>query len=118
MKSLTLLPLALTLALTLLASLAACGGPDPKPAPEPEGPLVSTAKPSAATLEKLAAADRMDGTEDKVITLCPSCSLLMAGKPEFSCKIGEYTTHSCAKHCNEAVCADPDKVFAKIEPTK
>jgi hypothetical protein len=60
----------------------------------------------------------MDGTEDKVITLCPSCSLLMAGKPEFSCKIGEYTTHSCAKHCMEAVCEDPDKVFAKIEPTK
>ncbi len=104
--------------LAVLVLLTACGGPDPKPAEEPAGPLVSKAKPSAATLEKLAAADRLDGTEDKVISRCPSCSLMMDGKPEFSCKIGEFTTHSCAKHCNEAVCADPDKVFATIEATK
>lgn len=102
----------------ILLLLAACGGPEPQPEPEVEGPLVSKVIPSAATLAKFAAADRMDGTEDKVISLCASCGLRMSGKPEFSCKIGDYTAHCCAKHCMEAVCADPDKVFAKIEPKK
>ena len=98
-----------------LFCLAACGQSEPKAPRTPAGPLVSSATPSAATLEKLAAADRLDGTEDKVISFCPSCGLRMRGNAEFSCRIGAYTTHSCAAHCNESVCEDPDGIFADIQ---
>jgi hypothetical protein len=101
--------------LALALALAACGDTKQEPAPAGDGHLVSSVTPSAATLEKMAAADRLDGTEDHVITRCPSCGLLMAGKAEFSCRIGDYTTHSCTQGCNERVCEDPDGVFADAE---
>jgi hypothetical protein len=97
--------------LAFVLVLTACGS-EPQPTP---GPLVSSVTPSAATLAKLAAADRLDGTEDEVIELCPACGLRMAGKSEFACRIGAYTTHSCTARCSRAVCEDPDAVFAEIE---
>jgi hypothetical protein len=107
----------LVLAFALVPFLAACGRSDPeqRPAATPAGPLVSTVTPGAATLEKLAAADALDGTMDHVISRCASCGLRMAGKPEFACRIGEYTLHSCAERCSHAVCDDPDAIFEDVE---
>lgn len=104
---------ALTAALAL--ALCACGDAQHDATPASDGHLVSTANPSAATLEKLAAADRLDGTEDHVVTRCPLCGLRMAGKAAFRCQIGDYTTHSCTATCNLRVCEDPDGVFADVE---
>lgn len=98
--------------LALALILVACGDTKPIPTPTEDGPLRSSVVPSALSLERMAAADRLDGTEDHVITRCPSCALRMSGKAEFSCQIGDYTIHSCSKNCNLQVCEDPDGVFA------
>jgi hypothetical protein len=114
--------LRLVSALLVLSLVAACGDSKPEgtPAKEPAdapapAPLVSTVTPTAETLAKLAAADMLDGKEDKVITRCASCGLHMLGDPKFTCRIGEYTLQSCTDHCSHAVCDDPNGLFADLE---
>lgn len=91
-------------------------GEDPSPPAAPAaGPVVAAVPPTADTLAKLAAADRLDGTEDKIVTLCPACQLHMHGKAQFSCQVGEYLVHGCSASCRDRVARDPNGLFAGID---
>ncbi len=93
--------------------------------PEKEGtaswantPAVKTTpvvKVSAASMAKLAEADKADGTEDKVITKCYSCALGMDGDAENSATIGEYTAKFCSEACCKHFAEDADTLIAETE---
>ena len=51
---------------------------------------------------KLAAADQLDGTADKIVSKCASCALSMDGKKEHSLKVDEYTLYFCSEKCKSA----------------
>ena len=60
----------------------------------------SAAKPATAAMAaKLAAADKVDGTEDKVVHRCAGCMLNMDGKKEMALEVGEYEMHFCKDAC-------------------
>lgn len=78
--------------------LAACGGgtpATPTPPTTPPAPIVTTPEIDA----RLAAADRKDGTEDKVVHRCAGCALGMDGKAEFAMQVGGYQMHFCKQGC-------------------
>lgn len=103
-------------AVVMIALFAACGdkpGPAPKKTPQPP----AAATPTAAQLTRLAAADKKDGTEDKVVSKCLTCGLGMAGKADLPVKYGEYTLHLCSAACQAKVAKDPGAAIdaAKVD---
>jgi len=53
----------------------------------------------AATM--LAAADKVDGTEDKVVSKCGGCALGMDGSHDHALKVGDYEMHFCSEYCQK-----------------
>ena len=50
---------------------------------------------------KLAEADKLDGTTDKIVRRCASCALGMDGKSEHRVAVSGYTLHFCSVKCKE-----------------
>jgi YHS domain-containing protein len=50
---------------------------------------------------KLAKADELDGTTDKIVERCPGCGLSMDGKSEYAVEVAGYTLHFCSESCKE-----------------
>jgi len=48
---------------------------------------------------QLVAADRLDGSEDKVVSKCASCALHMNGKEEFALELADYRLDFCSDFC-------------------
>ena len=70
----------------------------------------------AATL--LASADKVDGTEDKVIHQCAGCALAMAGSSDNALQVGEYEMHFCSTYCKGVFEKDTETaVMALVIPT-
>ena len=88
MKTLTL-----RFALPLLF-LAGCTTDAPK---EDDNSAVKPA--TAAMTAKLALADAVDGTTDKVVHKCAGCSLGMDGKKDMALTVGDYEMHFCQDAC-------------------
>lgn len=83
------------------------------PASETVADIVVT--PEMATI--LTEVDAKDGESDKTVSLCASCALKMAGSPEHSLKVGEYTMCFCKDSCKEEFCKDiPQHVLAMAPP--
>lgn len=55
---------------------------------------------------KLAEADKLDGTSDKVVHRCASCELGMDGKSEYALEVMDYTLHFCTEHCKKSFAKD------------
>lgn len=63
----------------------------------------------------LAAADRADGSEDRVVYRCAVCGLGMDGSPDITSTFQGYTFHHCSTHCRELFDRDPVKVLMRLE---
>jgi hypothetical protein len=68
-------------------------------------------------MAKLAAADRADGTEDKVIGKCVSCGLGMQGSAQHALHYGPYELHACSPFCKERLEKEPATLVRALEPT-
>ncbi|MCP4592089.1 MAG: hypothetical protein GY842_15250 [bacterium] len=64
---------------------------------------------------KLAGADAIDGTMDKVVTRCASCRLSMDGSSENLLKVAGYSMHFCTAGCKERFAADTAKLILAME---
>lgn len=95
----------------VIVALVGCEGKTPaeKPAEKASG------TPTAAALTVLAKADAVDGTTDKVVGKCLTCSLGMDGKAEHAATYGEYTLHLCKDGCKKNFEADPEKALASVK---
>jgi YHS domain-containing protein len=68
---------------------------------------------------RLAKADALDGTVDKVVSKCPACRLAMDGKSEHALEVAGYTLHFCSDQCKAKFAQDPTKeVLALKIPTE
>lgn len=76
----------------LAALLMACGSQEPELAPE----LMSI----------LAEADKIDGNEDKLVSKCASCALMMDGKEELAHTVAGYKMHFCSEICQKSYAND------------
>jgi hypothetical protein len=98
----------------LILVLAACSEKtDPKPVPEP-GPKPAS-KPEVNVPKALEAADKADGTADKIVGKCLMCNLGMDGKPELAAKHEGYTFHMCSAGCKTIFEKDPVKALGKVK---
>lgn len=73
-------------------------------------------KPAAAAMttevraeveRKLAKADALDGTTDRVVSKCLMCALRMDGSDEHTAELAGYTLHFCSESCKTYFEADP-----------
>ena len=100
----------------MLVTLAGC--PEKEQAPpktvddtnaevsEPQEP----AEAANAEIEaKLAQADLVDGTADKIVSKCAGCALAMDGSPEHTLEVAGYTLRFCAAECKETFAKDTTK---------
>ena len=110
-----------TLAPALLAAaalmlLCACGGGAEKAAPAPAPSDRSSGALSSDELKvKLAAGDKVDGTEDHVISLCSGCRLGMSGKAEHAISAEGYELHMCSAACKAHFEEDFNASMAALE---
>ena len=70
---------------------------------------------NAKVVAKLAQADLVDGTEDKIVSKCPSCALAMDGKPEHALEVSGYTLHFCSADCKEGFAKDTTQSILAME---
>lgn len=61
----------------------------------------NNAATATAVAENLSAADKLDGSEDHIVSKCYSCALAMDGAANISSKYHEYTVHHCSEACKE-----------------
>ncbi len=67
--------------------------------------------------DRLAMADAVDGTVDKIVSRCGMCALGMDGRSEHSATVSEYTLHFCSEHCLESFQKDTTKnILAMKKP--
>ncbi len=76
---------------------------------------MNSAEVTDEMLVKLAAADKLDGSEDHVIGKCYVCRLGMDGKPELTVKVGDYTANLCKEHCRDHFAAHWPTVVEETE---
>jgi len=69
----------------------------------------------AQVAAKLARADGVDGTVDKVVSKCAGCSLHMDGKPEFSIRVAGYEMDFCGEDCKKTFEEDPNKAILALK---
>jgi len=115
--------LALALVLPLAAAFVGCAEQTPSSdARATDATRTEAATPAAfemteALESKLAAADRVDGTEDKVVSRCPGCGLAMPGSDEHTLAVGDYSLHFCSESCKGHFEKDvPEAVMALAVP--
>ena len=94
--------------------------PEKEVVPKVEGLTKEVAPEMQADVEaRLAKADALDGTVDKVVSKCPACGLAMDGKSEHALEVAGYTLHFCSDQCNAKFAKDPTKeVLALKIPTE
>jgi hypothetical protein len=56
---------------------------------------------SAQIAAHLAKADAVDGTQDMVVSKCSGCKLKMAGSPDYTLAVGEYSMQFCSAGCKD-----------------
>jgi methionine-rich copper-binding protein CopC len=119
----------LGLALLLTAMLAGCGehaathekstAAEPAAEPVAEAAMPATFEMTEEIGAKLAAADLVDGEEDKVVSNCPGCSLAMKGSNEHALPVGDYSLHFCSDSCMENFAKDVgESVIAMSVPAE
>ena len=96
----------------VLALVPACTK-QPVPAGAGAAPTVSQ-----AALDRLAAADAVDGKTDKVVSKCAGCSLHMDGKAELALKVQDYTMDFCSQKCLDRFTAAPEKEILALKVAK
>lgn len=83
---------------------------------EKSEPAAAPAGADASAIEaKLAAADAVDGTTDKIISKCPACNLSMDGSSEHELVAHGYTLHFCSAECKDHFAADVDKAIMEMQ---
>jgi YHS domain-containing protein len=93
--------------------------PAAQPKEEPkEEPAKAEAKTEADVEAKLAEADEVDGTVDKVVSKCAACALGMDGKAEHALKVSGYTMHFCSAKCKEGFEKDTTKSILALKVPK
>ncbi|MEC8557606.1 MAG: hypothetical protein VXZ82_21605 [Planctomycetota bacterium] len=100
------------------AALVGCGTPESEPVAEaPENPVAAPADGDAlAGIDaKLAAADALDGKEDKQIGKCYVCALGMDGKAELAVEVKGYTACMCSQGCKEHFSEKWEEVVAATD---
>jgi len=119
----------LGLALLLTAMLVGCGeheathekstAAEPAAEPAAEAATPATFEMTEEIGAKLAAADLVDGEEDKVVSNCPGCSLAMEGSHEHALPVGDYSLHFCSDSCMEDFAKDVgESVIAMAVPAE
>ena len=83
--------------------------------PEKEPAKDIAAQIDALIKVKLAAADRLDGKADKIVTKCASCALSMDGKKEHSLKVDEYTLYFCTEKCKSGFAKNTTESIKSLE---
>ena len=63
----------------------------------------------------LAAADMLDGKDDKIITRCAGCKFGMDGSKEHTLEIEGYTLYFCKEDCKKQFAEDPAKSVLAME---
>ena len=97
----------------------AAAQPKEQPAAQPkEEPAKTEAKTEADVAAKLAEADKVDGTVDKVVSKCAACGLKMDGKAEHALKVSGYTMHFCSAKCKEGFEKDTTKSILALKVPK
>jgi len=83
--------------------------------PAESGTVEIDANVQAEVESKLAEADELDGTSDKIVHRCASCALGMDGKSEHSLEVTGYTLHFCSGHCKEGFAENVTKSILDLE---
>lgn len=78
-----------------------------------EAPKELTPDEKAQVQAKLVAADKADGTEDKIVGKCAACALRMDGKDAHAFKYEGYTMRFCAERCLDICKKDPAALIMK-----
>lgn len=102
---------ALMLGLVAALSFAGCGKEAPA---EPDALLALESSPEIQAM--LAAADRVDGTEDQVVSQCPGCGLAMEGSEDHVLEVADYSVHFCSDRCKANFAEDPEGSLMALEP--
>lgn len=108
--------LKITTFLALLFSVVACdqnGATVSKSVAVSDGPK-QAATLSTETITKLAKADLVDGTEDKIVHKCGGCALGMNGSEDHKMKAGEYEMHFCSSYCLDVFEKDVNSAVAQM----
>ena len=63
----------------------------------------------------LARADKVDGSQDKVVSKCAVCSLVMDGSPDYTLQVEGYTLQFCSAECKDIFAADPTESILKMK---
>ena len=69
-------------------------------------------------LTRLAQADAADGTADKVIRKCVTCSLYMDGDAAHAATAHGYEVHLCSESCLDRFQRDPDRAVLSMKPAQ
>jgi YHS domain-containing protein len=80
--------------------------------------LAKTKAMETAIEVKLAAADKLDGKVDKIVTRCATCALGMDGKPEHNLETHGYTMYFCTEACKTAFEKNLEKALLAMEIPK
>ena len=101
------------------ALLVSAGCKKEEPA-EPASAIGALAEKAAEVGETTVAAvlvraDKVDGTEDKVVSKCAGCALSMDGSPDHTLKAEGYTLQFCSAECKDMFAADTTKSILDME---
>jgi YHS domain-containing protein len=69
-------------------------------------------------LARMAEADAADGTVDKVIRKCVTCSLYMDGDAAYTATAHGYEVHLCSESCLDRFQRDPDRAVRSMKPAQ
>ncbi|MFC2173981.1 hypothetical protein ACFLU6_15365 [Acidobacteriota bacterium] len=101
--------LLLILALAALGLIAGCSRQAQEQSQGEEKKLQLRSVDDAEVRAKLAKADLVDGTADKVVTKCGACALNMEGSHEHTASVSGYTLQFCSAHCKDSFTKDVNK---------
>lgn len=99
----------------LVLALTGCESGDQTPSPSDAAETAAVVQPSPASLAVLAKADAVDGTTDKVISMCLTCNLGMLGSADQVAKVGEYELHLCSAECKAHFDEAPEKALLAVK---
>lgn len=118
-RSAALIPGLAALVLLIVPAIGCGGGEsyEPADAPAETSEVEAPADPEPGLEAKLALADEVDGTADKVVSRCPACGLGMDGSPDHALTVAGYELHFCSEGCRDGFAEDPEaKILALAIP--
>ncbi len=83
-----------------------------------ERPTDPAPKLSKEAVERLEAADRLDGHDDQVIERCYVCGLGMDGLDKYPVNVEGYTAHLCSKQCQQEFKRSTEKIVLGTDVPK